>query len=92
MGSASLRVRKVAPVFTPGSEGTARTIGDFLEWLETSRGLRLCVAFKPQYDWYVPVPANIGALAREFLGNQGSRGSTVPIIPSIPTYPRHSEA
>ena len=89
MGSA---VRKVVPAFTLGGEGAVRTIGDFLEWLETSRGMRLCVAFKPQYDWYVPVPANIGALAREFLGNKESRESTVPMIPSIPTYPRHTEA
>lgn len=46
-----------------------RAIHEFLVWLERSKGLRLCEPFKPQYDWYTPVPTNPERLAREFFGD-----------------------
>jgi hypothetical protein len=48
-------------------EGVAQTISAFLAWLETDKGLRLCEAFKPQYDWYSPVAVSHKCLARQFL-------------------------
>lgn len=50
-------------------EAAAQTIRDFLAWLEACKGLRLCEAFKPRYDWYTPVPFNCEHLTREFLGS-----------------------
>lgn len=48
-------------------EEMARTILAFLAWLEQTKELRLCQAFKPQYDWYMPAYSDQGELAREFL-------------------------
>lgn len=50
-------------------ERVAQTISAFLAWLETDKGLRLCEAFKPQYDWYSPVAVSHTRLARQFLGD-----------------------
>lgn len=61
-----INVREPAP---DRREVMAQTISAFLAWLETDRGLRLCAAFKPQYDWYSPVPVSHTRLARQFLGD-----------------------
>ena len=40
----------------------------FLDWLEKQKGLRLCEAYKPQYEWYVPICGNKEELLLEFFG------------------------
>lgn len=52
----------------PGREELAKAMHEFLVWIEYAKGLTLCQAFKPQYDWYMPAFANKENLAREFLG------------------------
>ena len=92
MESTSPRAAETLPVFMLGSEKTLRTINEFFKWLETSKGLRLCEAFKPKYDWYVPVPANLKSLTREFLGKGELPESPIPSIPSIPICPQWLES
>lgn len=53
-----------------GPEEMTQTILAFLAWLEQTKQLRLCQAFKPQYDWYMPAYSDKGKLAREFLGKR----------------------
>ncbi|MDP2433909.1 MAG: hypothetical protein Q8O33_18080 [Pseudomonadota bacterium] len=55
---------------TIGREEMTRTMLAFLAWLEQTKELRLCQAFKPQYDWYMPAYSDKGELAREFLHNR----------------------
>lgn len=50
----------------------ARSMIDFLVWLEENKGLTLCSAFKPQFDWYMPAMANKERLVHEFIA--GDRG------------------
>jgi hypothetical protein len=45
-----------------------RALLDFLKWAEQSKGLALCQAFKPQYDWYMPTITSKENLVREYLG------------------------
>lgn len=40
----------------------------FLDWLETQKGLRLCEAYKPQYEWYTPICGNKEELLLQFFG------------------------
>lgn len=49
-------------------EEVALALLEFLAWIEKSKGLVLCQAFKPQYDWYMPAFANNENLVRDFLG------------------------
>jgi hypothetical protein len=59
----------------PGpNDQNAQAMLEFLVWLEQAKGLTLCRAFKPQYDWYMPALSNKEKLAREFLGNNRSAG------------------
>ena len=51
-----------------GSEELAAMLTGFLNWLEMSRGMTLCQAFKPEFDWYMPTLINKAKLAHEFLG------------------------
>lgn len=51
-----------------GHEEHTRVLSEFLAWLEKTQGLTLCLAFKPQYDWYMPALANKQRLANEFIG------------------------
>ena len=88
----SPRAAETLPLFMLGSEKTLRTINEFFKWLETSKGLRLCEAYKPKYDWYVPVPANLKSLTREFLGKREMPELPIPSIPSIPIYPQWLES
>ncbi len=55
-------------VIPSGHEEHARVLSEFLAWLEKTQGLTLCLAFKPQYDWYMPALANKRRLASEFIG------------------------
>ncbi len=55
----------------PEDEAAVRGMLEFLQWIEKSKGLTLCQAFKPQYDWFVPAFANKERLAREFLAMAG---------------------
>jgi hypothetical protein len=55
-----------------GRQASEQTLFEFLEWIEQTKGLTLCQAFKPQYDWYMPAFANKEKLAHEFLGKQPS--------------------
>jgi len=48
----------------------AQSMFDFLVWLEENKGLTLCSAFKPQFDWYMPAMANKERLAHEFIAEQ----------------------
>lgn len=64
--------RPAASIAAGRREELVQTIDEFLSWLESSKGLRLCEAFKPQYDWYSPVLANKRSLAREFLGKRAT--------------------
>ncbi len=50
-------------------ENAVQVMLEFLAWLEKSKDLTLCQAFKPQFDWYMPSSANKERLAHEFLGN-----------------------
>lgn len=43
---------------------------DFLAWLEENKGLTLCTAFKPEFDWYMPALANKEKLAHEFIAEK----------------------
>ncbi len=43
-------------------------MGTFLEWLEKQKGLRLCAAYKPQYEWYAPICTSKEELLLEFFG------------------------
>ncbi len=62
--------QEVMPKFSKSSnEGMAETLHDFLTWLEQNKGLTLCNAFRPQFDWYMPAFANKEKLAHEFLIN-----------------------
>lgn len=54
----------------PGREDLTPTLLEFLVWIEHSKGLTLCHAFKPQYDWYMPSFANKEQLARDFLSSK----------------------
>ncbi len=67
MSGISTRIALPGPVLAPSGEALVRVIGEFLAWLELNKGLRLCEAYKPQYDWYVPIPTKAGPLALEFL-------------------------
>ena len=67
MSGISAQITLPRPTLAPSGEALARLIGEFLAWLELNKGLRLCEAYKPQYDWYVPIPTNAGTLALEFL-------------------------
>jgi hypothetical protein len=51
----------------------ARSMIDFLVWLEENKGLTLCSAFKPQFDWYMPALANKERLVHEFIAEQRSQ-------------------
>ncbi|MBS4095527.1 MAG: hypothetical protein KGZ83_01645 [Sulfuricella sp.] len=44
------------------------TITSFLNWMEKQKGLRLCEAYKPQYEWYTPICGSKEELALEFFG------------------------
>ncbi len=44
-------------------EEAVQVMLDFLAWLEKSKDLTLCHAFKPQFDWYMPTSANRERLA-----------------------------
>lgn len=59
--------QKPGSVLAPGNAALAQAINEFLAWLELTKGMRLCAAFRPQYDWYMPVPTNGEGLALEFL-------------------------
>ncbi len=59
-----------AIVAPPGDEKMVQAILEFLVWIENIKGLTLCQAFKPQYDWYMPAFDNKERLAREFLAKQ----------------------
>ena len=48
------------------------TVSHFLLWLENEKGLRLCNAYKPQYEWYVPANFNTKTLVTEFCKSQPS--------------------
>ncbi|TCV85400.1 hypothetical protein [Sulfurirhabdus autotrophica] len=43
---------------------------NFLLWLEKEKGLRLCSAYKPQYEWYVPANFRIENLVNQFIDSQ----------------------
>ena len=45
----------------------ARLMIDLLVWLEENKGLTLCTAFKPQFDWYMSALANKERLVHEFI-------------------------
>jgi hypothetical protein len=64
----------------PGRDKLAETMLEFPLWIESSRGLLLCQAFKPRYDWYIPALANKAELTREFLG---TRTATDPDEPTM---------
>jgi len=53
-------------------DGYHESMREFLIWLEEYKGLTLCHAFKPQFDWYMPALANKEALVHEFLGSNKS--------------------
>ena len=61
-----------------GRDTLAETMLEFLLWMEESKGLRLCQAFKPQHDWYMPALADVERLAREFLGMKAATGPDKP--------------
>jgi hypothetical protein len=61
-------------------DGLAETMLEFLVWIESSKGLTLCQAFKPQYDWYIPALTNKTELAHEFLG---MKAATPPDNPTM---------
>jgi hypothetical protein len=62
--------QEVMSMYTkPENDRMAEAMHEFLTWLEQNKGLTLCHAFKPQYDWYMPAFANKQKLAHEFLGN-----------------------
>lgn len=64
-----LRRRSPASKTTPKKNSDAsRIIADFLQWAQHEKGLALCEPYKPQYDWYTPVPYQPKALVAEFLG------------------------
>jgi hypothetical protein len=71
MGTRSERVlpQRLEPEFPRLREGgeKLRTLSEFLTWIENSKGLTLCQAFQPQYDWYMRAFANKENLAKEFL-------------------------
>jgi len=61
-----------------GRDKLVETMLEFLVWIENSRGLMLCQAFKPQYDWYMPALGDKERLAREFLGMKAATGPDKP--------------
>jgi len=79
MGGISPRIvmQQAAPA---RREDLAQTLREFLAWLELSKGLRLCESFKPQYDWYMPVPTNVEHLAHEFLGTSADCNKREPLL------------
>lgn len=81
MGSISTRIATQVPAASIAPirrEELTQTIRQFLAWLEQSKGLRLCQAFKPQYDWYIPALTNQDGLAREFLAIKTSADPDKP--------------
>ena len=63
-----------SPAVPHGRDKLVETMLEFLLWMEESKGLRLCQAFKPQYDWYMPALGDKERLAREFLGMKVATG------------------
>lgn len=51
---------------------------DFLEWAEREKGLVLCEAYKPKYDWYTPIAYHSRSLVEKFL--EGGRHAQ-PALP-----------
>ncbi len=43
---------------------------DFFLWLEKEKGLRLCNAYKPQYEWYSPANCSVENLIDQFINSQ----------------------
>ncbi len=60
----------------PGRDERVQMLREFLIWLDKSRGLTLCRAFKPEYDWYMNAFADTEALAHEFLVTRCNREAT----------------
>lgn len=66
--SRRMHAQASAPVYAPPKrDELEQTLQDFLAWVEQSKGLSLCEAFKPQYDWYMPTIISKQSLVREFL-------------------------
>ena len=61
-----------------GRDKLAETMREFLLWIEKSKDLMLCQAFKPQYDGYMPALADKERLARKFLGKRAATGPDKP--------------
>lgn len=66
-----------------GRDQLVETLLEFLAWIEKSRGLKLCEAFKPQYDWYMPVILNKEKLAQEFLAKKASSSLARPKLETV---------
>ena len=56
-----------------GKVDIAPVLEDFLEWLESEKGLTLCEPYKPKYNWYVPVSFNPGVLLSLYLQDRAAR-------------------
>lgn len=66
--SRRVHAKKDVPVYPPiRRDELERTLRDFLSWMEQSKDLSLCQAFKPQYDWYMPTITSKESLVREYL-------------------------
>ena len=45
----------------------SQLLRDFLEWAQQEKGLVLCEAYKPKYDWYTPIAYHSRILVEKFL-------------------------